>query len=72
MYPPMVDLGLALERQKTLLGDPVRELSVLRQGRRADIWQAFHTAALWLRTELENWGQLPCALMEPACDVQLT
>jgi len=72
MYPPMVDLEYALERQKTLLGEPVRELSVLRQGRRANIWQALHTTASRLWIELENWGRVPCAEMEPACEMQVT
>jgi hypothetical protein len=72
MYPPMVDFTYGLERQKTLRGEPIRELPVLRYGHRADIWQVFQTAATWLRTRLENWGQVPCALMEPACDMQLT
>ena len=72
MYPPLVDFTYGLERQKTLRGEPVRERPVLSYGRRPNIWEASHRAALWLRTKLENWGQLPCALMEPACDVQLT
>ena len=77
MYPPMVDFTYGLERQKTLRGEPVRELPVLGYGHRADIrrtgiWQGFQAAATWLRARLEDWGRVPCALMEPACDAQLT
>ena len=72
MYPPMVDLTLALERQKSLRGEPIRELPVPRYGHRPGVGQVLHTAAIWLQTQLENWGQVPCALMDPACDAQLT
>ena len=71
MYPHTQELTYSLERQKTLLGEPIRELPVLSDGRRPGIWQAIRAAAIWLRTELENWGQVPCAEMDPACDMQL-
>ena len=72
MYPPMVDFNYGLERQKTLRGEPVREHPVLRYGRGPDVWHALNQAAIRFRAKLENWGQLPCALMEPACDMQST
>lgn len=72
MYPPMVDLEYALERQKTLLGEPFREPPVLWRGRRPDIWQAFRATASRLWVELVDWGRVPCADMEPACEMPVT
>ena len=72
MYPPMIDLDYALERQKTLLGEPTRELPVLRYGRRPDIWRVFRATASRLWAELVDWGRVPCAEMEPVCEMQFT
>ena len=69
MYPHTQELYYGLERQKTLLGEPIRELAVLSDGHRPDIWQAFRGTAGRLWTKLENWGRVPCAEMEPACDM---